>query len=263
MNFFDVSTAADLIPVAAVLSGLKRNAAQLGIDVMVVGAVARDILIRHVAGVTPARATADIDIGIAVTSWSEVDLLGQTMQPVPGNVHRFLVGQIEVDVIPFGEIESNQRTITWSNDHMMDVFGFREAFESAVSVRLPGDLEIAVASLPAQSLLKLFAWRDRRYQDRRDAIDLKTILHSFHQGKYFDELYDRHLSLLEKLEFDPRLAGAAKMGHEAKNLIATSDQSIATDLLSDDDLLQSLASDMGGRQGDNLALLLAYRGGFA
>jgi predicted nucleotidyltransferase len=66
--------------------------------------------------------------------------------------HEFEVRQTEVDVIPFGEIEAADRTITWSSDHRMDVFGFREAFAAAIRVTLPGNLEVAVASLAAQSI---------------------------------------------------------------------------------------------------------------
>jgi predicted nucleotidyltransferase len=145
-----------------------------------------------------------------------------------------------VDIVPFGEIESETRTITWSNDFRLDVFGFREAFASAVQVRLPGGLVVAVASLPAQSLLKLFAWRDRRYQSRRDAVDLKAILCAYHEGRYFEELYAEYGSLLDKHDFDHQLAGAERIGREACALIG----------------------DMGGAPDVNGALLSAYRDGF-
>lgn len=137
MSFFDASTALDLQPTAAVLAELHSRAEEIGVEIMVVGAVARDILIRHAVGSPPARATADIDIAVAVSSWQEVDSLTSVMQPVPRSVHRFTVKGVEVDVIPFGRIESSRRTITWSNDHRLDVFGFQEAHAAAVRVLLP------------------------------------------------------------------------------------------------------------------------------
>lgn len=169
---------------------------------------------------------------------------------------------MRVDIIPFGPIESAQRTITWPNDHLMHVFGFREALAAAVRVKLPGGLVVTAASLPAQSLLKLFAWRDRRYQDRRDAIDLKSILLAYHQGGHLDVLYTEHLDTLEKYEFDPALAGAARMGREARFLVAAADHALLHAVL-EDDLLRALASDMDGRRSDNVALLKAYRAGFS
>jgi predicted nucleotidyltransferase len=261
MSFFDVSTALDLQPTASVLAELHRRAEEIGVEIMVVGAVARDILIRHAVGSPPARATADIDIAVAVSSWQEVDRLTSVMRPVPRSVHRFTVQGVEVDIIPFGSIESSQRTITWSNDHRLDVFGFKEAHAAAVRVLLPGDLVVAVASLPAQSLLKLLAWRDRRYQSRRDAVDLRSILHAYHDGRYFDDLYEQHEALLDKYDFDHRLAGSERLGREACALIAPADRAPVTDLLSSE-LFDALIGDMGGSPADNGALLTAYRAGF-
>jgi predicted nucleotidyltransferase len=230
---------------------------------MVVGAVARDILIRHVTGSGPHRATADIDIAVAVSSWKDVDCLTGTLEETRGGVHKFLVRGVEVDIIPFGDIESQERTITWPNHHMMDVLGFKEARDSAVHVTLPGGLNVAVASLPAQSVLKLFAWRDRRYQDRRDAIDLRTILGAYHEGPYFDELYTDYESLLAKHDFDPVFAGAERMGREASAIIGPANRHVVTDLLFFEERFDALAADMGSLVGENRALLSAYRGGFA
>jgi predicted nucleotidyltransferase len=263
MRFFDASTTADLQPTATVLAELYRQAGQCGVEIMVVGAVARDILIRHVVGSAPERATSDIDIAVAVSSWQDVDCLTTAYDTVAGNVHKFLVQGVEVDIIPFGEIESADRTITWSNAHRMDVFGFQEALAAAVRVTLSDNLVVPVASLPAQSLLKLFAWRDRRYQNRRDAIDLKSILHAYHEGPYFDELYTEHQPLLDKHGFDPALAGAERIGREANALIAPTDRRVVTDLLRSERILGALAADMGGRVRENRVQLSAYRDGFA
>ena len=70
MTYFDVSTAADLQPIAAVVADIQRRAESLGISIMVVGAIARDILVRYQLGIDPARVTSDIDIAIAVASWA-------------------------------------------------------------------------------------------------------------------------------------------------------------------------------------------------
>lgn len=120
---------------------------------------------------------------------------------------------------------------------------------------------MAVASLPAQSLLKLLAWRDRRYQSRRDAVDLRSILHAYHEGRYFDELYEAHEALLDKHGFDHRLAGAERLGREACALIAPADRATVTDLLSSE-LFDTLVGDMGGSPADNGALMTSYRDGF-
>ena len=56
MRSFDASTAADLEPIALVLADLQYRADECGVEIMVVGATARDILIRHVVGSVPERA---------------------------------------------------------------------------------------------------------------------------------------------------------------------------------------------------------------
>lgn len=262
MTLLDASTDLELQPAADVLAQMLHQAQRLGIEIMVVGATARDILIRSYVGSAPSRATADIDIGLAVSTWADVDRFTGPLEQISGSPHKFRVADVEVDVIPFGEIESTDRTITWSNDHNMDVFGFREAFEAAVPVKIPGGAVVAVASLPAQSLLKLFAWLDRRFQDRRDAIDLRTILLSYSEGPYFDQLYADHFPLLAHYDFDPLLAGAARMGSEARAIVGTTDRRVvAKHIMLSEELFDALISDMGGRIEDNRPLVSAYRDG--
>lgn len=263
MNSLDASTAAELEPAAVVLADVQRRADECAVEIMVVGATARDILIRHVVGALPERATADVDVAVAVSSWSHLRQLTGPFTRRAGSEHRFEVHKTQVDVIPFGEIEDADRTITWPNDHRMNVFGFREAMAAAVRVTLPGALVVAVASLPAQSLLKLSAWRDRHYDDRRDAIDLKSIISAYHEGPYLDELYTDHGILMVKHDFDPRLAGAERIGREASTLVAPENLGFVTSLLDSPGQFDLLAADMGGLVRENRSLLTAYRQGFS
>ena len=147
----------------------------------------------------------------------------------------------------------------------MNVLGFAEALASAVRVKLPHQIEVSVASLPAQSILKLLAWRDRRWNSRKDAVDMRTLLMAYHAGPYFDALYEEHIDLLELHHFDPMIAGAERIGRDASALISDADRTVIRDtLLCDDDVLGALAADMGsGRVSDNRALLEAYRHGFS
>lgn len=263
MHSFNASTAADLEPMALVLADIQHRADECSVEIMVVGATARDILIRHVVGTIPERATADIDVAVAVSSWPHLRQLTAPLTRRKDSEHKFEVRGTEVDVIPFGAIEDSNRTITWPNDHRMNVFGFREAMDTAVRVRLPGDLVVAVASLPAQSLLKMFAWQDRHNFDRRDAVDLKSIIYAYHEGPYLDELYTSHQTLIERHDFDPKLAGANRIGLEARALIAPENLGIVAGLLDSPEHFDLLAGDMGGLVRENRSLLAAYRQGFA
>jgi predicted nucleotidyltransferase len=260
MTSFDISTATDLDAVALVLAELSRRTNDCGVDMMVVGAVARDILIRHVVGSHPERATKDVDVAIAVPSWQYFDCV--TRDLAKGRAaHRFIVLGVEVDIIPFGGIETAERTIDWPDDHTMNVIGFSEALAGAANVLLPSMLRVSVASLAAQSLLKLFAWRDRRHVDARDAIDLRAILLAYSEGPYFTELYEAHAALLARNDFDVRPTGSERLGQEARQIIGPRPLSIATDFLSADSQLMNLAANMRGHIAGNRTLLKAYLAG--
>lgn len=229
MEFFDVSTAAELEPI----------------------------------GTTPDRATADVDIAIAVAGWQDFDRITRRLGSGQGAAHRYLVLGVKVDIIPFGGVESADRTVDWPDDRVMNVLGFAEAHRSAIKVRLPGGLVVSVASLEAQSILKLFAWRDRRYEDTRDAIDLRSILRVASEGIHLESLYTEHELILARHDFDPTLAGAERIGRDAGRLLAPADRQAVTSVLGSPELRHTLASDMRGEPGDNTDLIRAYGSGFA
>jgi predicted nucleotidyltransferase len=66
--FFDLSGKIDQQTVAA-LFAVKKEADALNIPFFIVGASARDIILRHCYGIEPQRMTTDIDIGVEVASW--------------------------------------------------------------------------------------------------------------------------------------------------------------------------------------------------
>jgi predicted nucleotidyltransferase len=263
MRSFDASAITELEPVRTVLTEIGRRAAAAGIEVMVVGAAARDVLIHHALGVPLRRTSLDIDIAVAVATWTDVANLTAGLPPARGGSHTFSVIGVEVDIIPFGAIESAERTILWPDDHEMNVFGFREALARAIEVRLTPELMVSVASLAAQSILKIMAWRDRRNATTKDAIDLRTILDAYSSGQYLDELYDDDPGLLEQHGFDPLLAGAARLGREAAATLSQVGQKMILEFLTDDDSLTALAAAMGGRPGIHRQVLTAYRSGFS
>jgi predicted nucleotidyltransferase len=262
MSQLDVSTKAELQSISRVLGDISDQASTCRSEILVVGAVARDILITHVTGASPSRATADVDVAVAVSSWYDLEKLTDVFEPIGGSGHKFAVRGTEVDIIPFGGVESDDRTIRWPNDHVMSVLGFKEAHTAAIHVRISNRHVVPVASLPAQSLLKLFAWRDRRNLNVRDAIDLRSILNAYHQGPYEEELYSEYADLLIRHGFAPNSAGAERMGMEAAALMTPDTRGHVTRILTDDDRFELLVGDMGRLLADNRALLTAYLAGF-
>src|SRR5262249_14264725 len=72
MISFETSTDPDLMLLAVVLAELRAHADRCNADLLLIGAAARNVLIRHVTGSAPQRATADIDIAVAVGSWDQI-----------------------------------------------------------------------------------------------------------------------------------------------------------------------------------------------
>ena len=138
-----------------------------------------------------------------------------------GKPHRFRVLDVDVDVIPFVPLESADRSITWSNDHRMTVVGFSEAMAVAEDLQLPSGRSVAVASLPSQVVPKLFAWRDRRAESTKDAIDLRSIILSYSEGSHFDQLYNEHFHRVSRQGYDAQRAGAGTLAAEMGGVIAT------------------------------------------
>jgi predicted nucleotidyltransferase len=103
----------------------------------------------------------------------------------------------------------------------MNVSGFTEALVTAVSVRLPGGLVFRVASLPALALLKVWAWRDRRYTaPGKDAHDLWMVLRHYAEAGNEDRIYSSEADVLTTYGFDVEEAGAWLLGRDARDVLA-------------------------------------------
>jgi predicted nucleotidyltransferase len=165
------------------------NAKIPNIGILLVGAMARDLLLYYAHGIKAARATEDIDLAFAVASWAEFENVRKTLLssnsflPHPVGAHKLLYQRhLEVDLIPFGGLENADGTITWPphGDTIMSVLGFREALQSSIDVLLSSGQRIAVVSLPMLAVLKVLAWQARRnIEPRKDASDLMLILQKY------------------------------------------------------------------------------------
>lgn len=213
-----------------VISEIQEAANRLGVSVFVVGAVARIILLEHVHGLNAGRATTDVDFSFALDHWEQFHALRALLLGKPSFnaaeqlVHRmyFSAPDMEqsyiVDLIPFGGIETSQKTIAWPPDMaiMMNVAGLGDAFAAAVRVELSPGFEAAVASLPGMAILKLFAWADRRRENQKDAVDLVALLRSYHEAGNENRIYEDPSAqeALEAVNYDPELAGAWLLGND-------------------------------------------------
>jgi predicted nucleotidyltransferase len=238
-------------PLPAIAVDLLRHVAATAhatqIEWFVGGASARDIVLTHVHGIAATRATADIDIGVDVESWTghaelKAALIASGAFEQRNEAHRLYYrapgsGELMwLDIVPFGGIASQAAhagpaakataaaaaasEIAWPPDHAvrMNVAGFAEALGDAIAVRLAADLVVPVASLPGQAMLKIVAWHDRHATDRKDAADLLFLLGNYAAAGNQARLYDEQYELVERYGHQLELAGAALLGRDTAAL---------------------------------------------
>ncbi|NBH07388.1 hypothetical protein [Amycolatopsis sp. SID8362] len=208
----------EVLLAAKALARVDVAARTAGLDYLVVGATARTILSLGLVGRSPERATRDVDIAVEICTWDDFERLVGELDRHGDSVHSFLVEGVEVDVLPYGGIEREDRTILWPDDVRMNVRGLSEAVASAETVVLPGGLTVRVPSVPALALLKLLT-------------------------PYLDLLYEEKLELLGRHHYDPALAGAWLLGSQIPGLLDDEGKNALLRIVEDEDVLARLAND--------------------
>jgi predicted nucleotidyltransferase len=206
-----------------VLSVIRDTAASLEIPFFIVGASARDYILEHVYNRPAARMTTDVDIGVKVENWGQYEKLVSALVATgkfmaTRNKHRFLFGEVIVDIVPFGSVADQNKMIRWPPEHeqVMSVLGFQEAYDHSIRVRLSSDplLEIKISTLAGLAIIKLIAWHDAYPERQKDAEDLQFIMNQYHEAGNTDRLYEKEHALLEEEGFDNRLAGIRLLGRD-------------------------------------------------
>ncbi len=208
----------------------QMRAATQGTTWFLTGATARDLLFQYGYGIQTGRQTQDVDFAITVESWEIFQAIrarliaSHDFTEMKGVLHRLsFSGGIVVDLMPFGGIEGQDRTIAWPPDQtsVMGVFGFREVLSATIGVSLPDGVEVPVVSVEGFALLKLAAWVDRRRaQPGKDAPDLALVLRFYLDAGNADRLYTDAARLLEEDDFDYEVAGAWLLGHDVAALLS-------------------------------------------
>ena len=229
----DLNISSDQVDVPgfrALLEAVSSVCRRRDIRFFIVGALARDLLLEHVHGMAGIRATQDVDVAIAVSGWEQYEQVteeliqkwGYRHRPEP---HRLLSeAGVLLDLIPFGEIEHPPGRVGWppDQDFVMTTLGFDEAYHSAVTLTIDGDLPLRVASLPGIGVLKLIAWSERPYDRKRDAADLCIIMKNYYDV-VGDALYTDHLDLFDAEPFDRNRTSCRIFGRDIARLLHRSE----------------------------------------
>lgn len=212
-----------------ILRAVAASALAAGIDYMLVGAAGRDILLKHVFGLAPERATRDMDFAVAVKDWQQFDALRSRLLVTglfnAGRAPQCLHYQgergdldIPVDLVPFGGVAQGNE-IAWPPDMqvVMNVAGYTDAMAAAEVVEFAPDCTGKVVSLPGLAVLKLVAWSERGNENAKDAIDLFHLMRHYADAGNIDRIYDEP-GLIEAVDYDPVQAGIALLGKDMVRL---------------------------------------------
>ena len=240
---------------------------ELGLELLLVGAQAKVILLENIHGLNPGRATGDIDFAFSVESWDQFYDIKQSLiatgkfKELP-KVKQRLVYQsslIEhgfvVDIIPFGKVEDENNMIAWPPelDLQMSVSGYQESLDSALLVELDTDLAIKVVSLAGLAILKIFAWSERgTVTENKDALDLLTLLRSYNEAGNIDRIYEVPApEVLEAMNYDPELMGAWLLGYDLATIVDQSTIETIVGLIDSkkENLIVQMAKSLPGNDG--------------
>lgn len=255
----------------------------MSIELLLVGAQAKVILLENIHGLNPGRATADIDFAFAVESWDQFYQIKERListglfSELPKVAQRLLYKSslIEhgfiVDIIPFGAVQDDNNRIAWppEMDVVMSVSGYQEALESAILVELNSELTIKVVSLAGLAILKIIAWSERGTStNNKDAIDLLTLLRTYHMAGNTHRIYEVLTpELIESMDHNPDRMGAWLLGYDAAAIADMDTIELITKLIEEnkDRLLIQMAKSFLGNENaieETEELLLAFSMGF-
>jgi predicted nucleotidyltransferase len=235
-----------------ILMVVDRVASEQACPYIVIGATARDLLLYHVFGIPAMRASQDVDFAIAVEDWSRFQELRAALLATnhfeAGRVeHRLFLKAgggrtaIPIDLIPFGGVAEGDR-IVWPSerDTVMTIAGFEDALAASVRIQVDAEFSLPVVSLAGLAVLKIFAWQDRKTNDK-DALDLYRVITTYTDAGNLDRLYDSEMRLLEEFGYDLELAGAALLGRDVREIASRSTLERLRPLLTSVDFINTLA----------------------
>ena len=162
------------------------------LDYFLVGAIARDIQLSSQPGFAAKRKTNDIDIAVLIDTEDQFYQIkealiatGQFEQASNNPIKLIYRHSIELDLLPFGEIENEERILTLNKDVLfsMDMSGFKEVYPFVKIHSVANDIKLKVCSLEGIVLLKLIS-NDNNPNRTKDITDIEHLI-----TVYF-ELYD-------------------------------------------------------------------------
>lgn len=209
------------------LEALERGFEKFGVDFYLVGAVSRDVWMTGIHEIIPRRTTGDIDFAVYINEKGVYEALTEYLitqegfRPYHENAFVLIYKDgTEVDLLPFGAIEDNDRRVTvqGTGHTSVHVDGFLEVYENSLPQVEIDNHTFKFCSLPGIVLLKMIAWEDRPEARRDDIIDISDVLDHYFE-MHSNTIYENHADIfIDEHPQDATLTqlAARVMGREMK-----------------------------------------------
>ena len=205
------------------LRKISKCFAEMNQVYFVIGATARDLIVRQLVGIASSRRTRDLDLAIAIPDWSAFDditeaLLARGVKKDLKMTQRYYDGDYELDLVPYGAVAKPDDHIYWppEEDIAMSVKGFAEVLSDAITVSIDGAFDVKIASLHGLFILKFSAWMDRHMATRKDADDMEFIIRHY----FFANLSrNPRPEVYDWKDFDEWIVGAYWLANDISRLL--------------------------------------------
>lgn len=214
----------------SVLEALTNAYKEIGSEVYVVGAAARDLSLKLLRAGSAPRRTMDLDVAVLLEKWNEYEHLTEILIKdgfiKAPEKQRFYYCRIEnvryeVDIVPFGDI-AQEEMVAWppEGNPVMSVRCFADVMKNADKVVVEGRFAFRMASLSGQWLIKLDAWCDRHLMTRKDTADMQFILENAYIALALSSDAIPGTISLDASTFDQTVAGAEWIASDLLNMLS-------------------------------------------
>ena len=207
--------------------------ADFGVDFYIVGAAARDYHLSADEDAAALRKTDDVDLAILLNDAGQFNSIKAKLiesgkfkaHPIE-HIKLFYEGRIEVDLLPFGKIESSNGTVFLQPPNMftLNMPGFNEIYPFVEEVVYEDGLSVKVCSVEGIIILKLISYRDRPERTK----DITDMEHIFEVYFYLcdENIYDEHFDVMDKYGANDigyfRRISARVIGRKMQKILNTS-----------------------------------------
>lgn len=223
--------------VAEMLKIMETVFRKYKVDYYLVGAIARDISLSTQEGFGARRKTNDVDIAILLDNEKEFYAIKEAL--VATNLFEesnykaiklIYKAAIEIDLLPFGEIENEARQLLLSRHSLlvMDMKGFKEVYPFTQTIKVAEGLSLNVCSLEGLVILKLIANNDNP-ERTKDITDIEHFMEVYFDLKT-DQIYNDYMDVMDLYNTEQnnflKVVSARIIGRKMKEILEGTDPTL-------------------------------------